>query len=94
MPSHELVSSFAGTRGGFRAGRSSCFRGGGRNGGRTRVQCQICSKFGHDAKVCDHRLSAKPQQSYKWRKSAPYPPSQHQFMSPWAHVPPSVTPNN
>ncbi|KAI5417256.1 hypothetical protein KIW84_042034 [Lathyrus oleraceus] len=51
MPSHEFVSSFAGTRGGFRGGRSSGFRGGCRNGARTRVQCQICSKFGHDAKV-------------------------------------------
>lgn len=42
-----------GGRGGDRGGRSG--GRGGRSGGRSKVQCQICQKFGHDASVCWNR---------------------------------------
>lgn len=54
-------ANFTNQRGNFRGGKT-----GGRNnrggrsgrGGRSNVQCQVCSKFGHDASVCYHRYSA------------------------------------
>lgn len=60
MPSHEFVSSFDGTCGDFRCGRSIGFHGGCRNGSITCIQCKICYKFGQDAKVCYHCLLVTP----------------------------------
>jgi histone deacetylase 1/2 len=56
-------------------------RGRGRGRGRSSVQCQVCSKYGHDASICYHRFNQSvmptPQQwnqpSQQW-----YPPPQ-----PW-----------
>lgn len=44
--------------GGFRGRGGRRGRGrGGRFGGRSNIQCQICYKFGHDASMCYHRFS-------------------------------------
>lgn len=45
-------------------GRFSNFRGsGGRNGGRTHIQCQISFKIGHDARICYHLHFLQPSSS-------------------------------
>lgn len=44
-----------GRRSGRDGGAGGCDGGsGGRSGGQSRVQCQICSKHGHDASICYH----------------------------------------
>lgn len=50
-----------GGRGGRFRGRGGCFNG--NSGGRPYVQCQICSKTGHDANYCHFRFST-PQPDY------------------------------
>ncbi|KAI5447358.1 hypothetical protein KIW84_014992 [Lathyrus oleraceus] len=50
---------------GGRGGRFS--QGGGRNGGRSKVQCHICSKIGDDAKVYYYRLSIMIFGPNQWR---------------------------
>ncbi|KAI5431146.1 hypothetical protein KIW84_035344 [Lathyrus oleraceus] len=61
--SQESLPQFDGTRGG-RGGRSFNSRGGGRNGGKSHVQCQICSNIGHDAKTAPPSVS-------QWRAPPP-----------------------
>lgn len=51
------MTNFTENRGGFCGGRTFNRGRGGRFGGRFKVQCQICSKQGHDASVCYHRHS-------------------------------------
>lgn len=69
---------------GNRGGRGSRFsRGGGRNGGRSKVQCQICAKTGHDAKVCYYRLNVTPTGPNQWRNPVIQPQPTSNFQNPW-----------
>lgn len=65
----EIVPQFDGSRSNH-GGRGFHSRGGGRSGCRTRIQCQICSKMGHDAQVCYFRLSPQTAPTNQWRSPA------------------------
>lgn len=84
LSSHESQPQFDASRNNHGC-RSFNTRGGGRNGGRSRVQCQICSKTGHDAKVCYYRLSVQQPSPNEWHNPviAQQPPSN--FVNPWQH---------
>ncbi|KAI5438585.1 hypothetical protein KIW84_024357 [Lathyrus oleraceus] len=79
---------------GFRGGRGNGFRGGGIHGGRIRVQCQICYKVGHDARVGYHRHSAQPHPSNQWRNPTPHFMSQPSHTNAWPFVAPPHSFNN
>ncbi|XP_058750621.1 uncharacterized protein LOC131623633 [Vicia villosa] len=85
--SHDSAPQTEYSRGG-RGGRASTYRGGGRNGGRNRVQCQICSKPGHDAKVCYYRLPVPSSNASQWRAPmVPVQASQWYQGAPAQHAP-------
>lgn len=58
-PSPAPQAQFTASRCNFRGGRGGKFNRGGRFGcgGRENIQCQVCSKFGHDASICYHRYA-------------------------------------
>lgn len=76
LSSHESQPQFDASRNN-RGGRSYNTRGGGRSGGRSRVQSQICSKIGHNAKVCYYMLSVQKPNPNQWHNPviAQQPPS-------------------
>lgn len=67
-------------------------KGGSRNSGRLKMQCQICAKTGHDAKVCYYRLNVMPTEPNQCRNPIIPPQSTSNFQNPryFACVPPQM----